>query len=123
MKLGGLSVGGPVAGTTLTNTAQTIDKAYTYSAPASGTTVAIASGTQTALIDPAATLAALTITLPTCNASYDGSLVRFTSTKAVTALTLSAASGGVSPAATALSAGAGHGFICRGASTTWYLLY
>ncbi|WP_338509202.1 glycosyl hydrolase family 28-related protein [Burkholderia gladioli] len=123
VKLGALNVGGPVAGTTLTNTAQTIDKAYTYTAPASGATVTIASGTQTALIDPSGTLAALTVTLPACNAGYDGSLVRLTSTKAVTALTLSAASGSVSPAATSLSAGAGHAYLCRGANTTWYALY
>lgn len=123
VKLGGLNVGGPVAGTTLTNTAQSIDKAYTYTAPASGATVTIASGTQTALIDPSATLAALTVTLPACNTAYDGSLVRLTSTKAVTALTLSASSGSVSPAATALSAGAGHAYLCRGANTTWYALY
>ncbi|WP_186119962.1 glycosyl hydrolase family 28-related protein [Burkholderia gladioli] len=123
VKLGGLNVGGQVTGTTLTNTAQTIDKAYTYTAPASGATVTIASGTQTALIDPSATLAALTVTLPACSTAYDGSLVRLTSTKAVTALTLSASSGSVSPAATALSAGAGHAYLCRGANTTWYALY
>ncbi|WP_070106502.1 glycosyl hydrolase family 28-related protein [Burkholderia plantarii] len=120
---GGLSVGGPVAGTTLTNTAQQIDKAYMYSAPASGATVTIASGTQTALIDPAGTLAALTITLPACSTAYDGSLVRLTSTKAVTTLTLTAATGSVSPAATSLAAGAGHAYLCRGANTTWYALY
>ncbi|OXJ04661.1 hypothetical protein CFB48_07940 [Burkholderia sp. AU33647] len=123
VKLGALNIGGALSGTTLTNTAQQIDKAYTYTAPASGATVAIASGTQTAVIDPAGTLAALTITLPACSSAYDGSIARFSSTQTITALTLGAASGSVAAPATSLAAGAGHGYLCRGTNTTWYPLY
>ncbi|VWD09242.1 gp48 [Burkholderia lata] len=120
---GALNVGGAISGTSITNSQQQVDKAYAYSRPSSGATVTIASGTQTALIDPAATLAALTITLPSCSSSYDGSIARFSSTQAITALTLGAASGTVAAPATALAAGAGHGYLCRGANTTWYPLY
>ncbi|UTV56500.1 glycoside hydrolase family 55 protein [Burkholderia arboris] len=123
VKLGPLNVGGAISGTSITNSQQQVDKSYTYSTPSSGTTVTIASGTQTALIDPAATLAALTITLPSCSSGYDGSIVRYSSTQAVTALTLGAAAGTVAAPATSLAAGAGHGYLCRGANTTWYPLY
>ncbi|WP_164992010.1 glycosyl hydrolase family 28-related protein [Burkholderia stabilis] len=123
VKLGPLNVGGAISGTSIANSQQQIDKAYTYSAPASGAAVTIASGTQTALIDPVATLAALTITLPACTSSYDGSIARFSSTQAITALSLTAASGRVAAPATSLAAGAGHGYLCRGVNATWYPLY
>ncbi|WP_446902982.1 hypothetical protein [Burkholderia sp. YIM B11467] len=103
--------------------AQEIDKSYAYSTPATGATVTLASGTGTAIINPSATLATLTITLPGCTSAYDGSIARYSSTQAITALTLGAASGSVAAPATSLAAGAGHGYLCRGANTTWYPLY
>ncbi|WP_202755939.1 glycosyl hydrolase family 28-related protein [Burkholderia cenocepacia] len=121
--LGPLNVGGAISGTTLTNNAQQVDKAYMYSAPANGATVTIASGTQTALIDPAAALAALTVMLPSCNAAYDGSIARFSTTRPVATLTLRATSGNVAASPMSLAAGAGHGYLCRGVNTTWYPLY
>lgn len=99
---------------------QEIDKSYTYSTPTTGTTVTMASGSETAIIDPAGTLAALTVTLPACTSAYDGSLARFMSSQAITALTVNATSGTVSNAPTTLAAGAGYKFLCRGSGTKWY---
>lgn len=107
----------------ISHTQQEIDLSYTYNTPTTGQTVTIASGTQTAIINPAGTLAALTITLPACNSGYDGSLVRYTSEQVITALTVNASSGSVSGAPTNLAIGAGNGYICRGSNTTWYRLY
>lgn len=102
---------------------QEIDKSYTYNAPTTGQTVTLATGTQTAIINPAGTLAALTVTLPACNTAYDGSLARFSSEQAVTVLTVNATSGSVVGGPTSLALGAGSGYICRGSDTTWYRLY
>ncbi|WP_321950965.1 hypothetical protein [Burkholderia cenocepacia] len=107
----------------VSHAAQTIDKSYTYSVPASGSTVTMASGSETAIIDPSATLASLTVSLPACTTAYDGSIARFSSTQAITALTVSATSGIVAAPPASLAAGAGHGYLCRGTNTTWYPLY
>jgi hypothetical protein len=112
-----------VANSSVSHTGQEIDKGYAYSTPTTGTTVTLATGTQTAVINPAGTLAALTVTLPACTSGYDGSIARYSSSQAVTALTLNATSGTVSNGLTALSAGGGQKFICHGANTTWYPLY
>lgn len=102
---------------------QEIDLSYTYNQPTTGQTVTLASGTQTAIIDPAGTLAALTVTLPTCDSGYNGSLVRFSSSQAVTVLTVNATSGTVVGGPTSLALGSGSGYLCRGSSTTWHRLY
>lgn len=107
----------------VTRTGQEVDKSYTLSTPTTGTTVTIASGSQTAVIAPAGTLAALTVALPSCTAGYDGSLVRYSTSQTITALTVSSASSTVSNAPSTLAAGAGNQYICRGAATTWYRLY
>ncbi|AIO44181.1 hypothetical protein DM44_4775 [Burkholderia cepacia] len=107
----------------VSHAAQTIDKSYAYIAPASGNTVTMASGSETTLIDPAAALAALTVKLPACTSSYDGSIARFSTTQAITALTVGATAGTVLNPPTTLAAGAGKGYLCRGANTTWYALY
>lgn len=103
--------------------AQEVDKSYTYSTPATGTTVTLASGTQTAIINPGGTLSTLTVTLPGCTSAYDGSLARYSSTQAVTTLTVNASSGTVSNAPTTVAAGGGAKFLCRGANTTWYPVF
>lgn len=107
------------------HTQQEIDNSYFSTAPSSGGTVTIGTGTQTALILPAGALASLTITLPACGGSgeADGSLVRYTTSQAVTSLTLNATSSSVSNAQTSLIAGQGHGYLCRAFNTTWYPLY
>jgi hypothetical protein len=99
------------------------DGSYAFSQPASGATVTMGYGNQTAIIAPSATIASLTITLPACNSGNDGALVRYAATQAIISLTVNASSGEVSNAPTTLAAGAGHGYLCRGANSTWYPLY
>lgn len=103
-------------------TQQTIDKSYVVSTPTTGQTVTIASGQKTAVINPAGTLATLTVQLPGCTTAYDGSEARFSSTQIVTALSVTAASGSVADAPGSLAVGGGNGYICVGSSTTWYRL-
>ncbi len=105
------------------HSAQTIDKSYSYSVPAAGDVITIARGSETAIVNPRAALASLTIVLPGCDGGYDGSIVRFSSTRPVRALTVRAASGALATRPASLLPGAGHGFLCRGADTSWYMLY
>jgi hypothetical protein len=124
--INGSSIGATTASTgsftSLQHSLQETDKSYTYNTPTTGTTVTIATGTGRAIIAPAGTLAALTITLPACSSGYDGSLVKFDLTVAVTALTVNATSGTVSNAPTVGTAGQTNSYICRGTNTTWYPL-
>ena len=110
-------------GPTVTHSQQEIDTSYTYSTPTTGNTITLASGTETAIINPSGTLAALTVTLPACTAAYDGSIARFSSSQIITTLTVSATSGSVADAPASLAVGGGAGYLCRGAGTTWYRLY
>ncbi|MFM0152461.1 glycosyl hydrolase family 28-related protein [Paraburkholderia sediminicola] len=108
---------------TVSHGAQEIDKSYSYNTPSSGQVVTMAADSETAIIDPASTLAALTVTLPACTPAHDGSIARYSSTRTISALTVNSASGTVSNMPTTLAAGAGHASLCRGANTTWYPLY
>ena len=109
--------------TTITHSQQEIDTSYTYNTPTTGQTVTLASGTETAIINPSGTLATLTVTLPACNSGYDGSIARISSTQIVTTLTVNATSGSVVGGPTSLAVGSGSGYLCRGANTTWYRIY
>lgn len=93
-------------------------------APTTGTTVTIPQTANVELIVPSGGLLALTVQLPTCGAAFNGDLVAFSSTQAITTATVTAASGTVidQPPAT-LAIGAGHQYYCRGSNTSWYLLY
>ena len=108
------------AGGALKHFQQEIDASYTYNTPTTGQTVALASGTETAIINPSGTLAALTVTLPSCTSGYDGSIARFGIEQIITALTVNTTSGSVVGAATASTAGQGQAYICRGVLTTWF---
>lgn len=121
--LSSLAVNGSASSTTQTHSQQEIDTSYTYNQPTTGQTVTLASGTQTAIIDPAGTLDALTVTLPACTSGYNGSLARFSSSQIVTTLTVNATSGTVVGGPASLAVGSGNGYICRGANTTWYRLH
>ncbi|MFM0630785.1 hypothetical protein [Paraburkholderia xenovorans] len=119
----GCTTPGAVSATSVTHSQQEVDTSFTVSSPTTGGTVTIASGTETALIVPAGSLSTLTVTLPGCTAGYNGSVARFSSTQAVTTLTLNASSGSVVDPVTSLTIGAGHAYLCRGAATAWYPLY
>jgi hypothetical protein len=91
------------------------------SAPTTGATVTFATAQRLAIINPAGTLAALTVQLPACAVANDGDERVFLTTQTLTALTVSAASGSVgSGAATSVAAGGGYVYHCLGSATTWY---
>jgi len=102
---------------------QELDTSLSVQVPTTGGTVVIAAGTETVILNPAGTLASLTVTLPSCSAAYNGALIRFDSSQLITALTVSSVST-VSNAPTAITAiGQGYEFMCQSASTTWFRLY
>ena len=96
------------------------DKAsYTYNVPVTGFSLTIGAAVQYLILDPAGTLATGTITMPA--SPTDGFLVGFSSTKIVTALTLTPGTGQTIPnAPTSLAAGVGLTFLYRSANATWY---
>lgn len=97
------------------------DTTLTVFAPTTGTTVTLIAGTN--LIVPAGALLALTMTMPACTSGQNGLVIRFSSSQAVTTLTLNASSGSVIGTLGSFIQGQGNSYICRGADTTWYRLY
>lgn len=88
--------------------------------PTTGGTVTFAASQRLAIIVPAGTLAALTVTLPACAAANDGDERSFLTTQAITSLTVGAGAGSVVAPATSATAGSGHAYHCYGADTAWY---
>lgn len=87
-----------------------------YAAPTVGQTVAIASTTDILVIEPAGTLATLTVNLPT--GVGDGKRVGITCTQIVTTLTFGG--GTIINGIAAFAAGIGVEYIYRGANSQWY---
>lgn len=108
---------------TITHTAQEVDKSYVYTSPANAATLVFPATAETVLIDPAGALTSLTVTLTACNAGADATIERFSTTQSLTGLTVNSASGAVADAPTSMTAGQGHAFLCEGARTAWYPLY
>lgn len=100
-----------------------LDSAYATATPTTGTTVTMAETTSREVITPAGTLAALTIQLPTCSTNYDGKEAMFTSSQAITALTVTATAGTIGNAGTALTAGIGERYVCVGATAVWNRIF
>lgn len=101
--------------------------AYQYAAPATGNTVTVAANVSNLVLDPAGTIATLTVALPAASALIDGQTLHISSSQTVTALTMSAGSGtsiSNSPTALTISTTASYGyeFIYRAANTKWYRL-
>lgn len=99
--------------------------AMQYAAPLTGATVAVAAGTTNLVLDPAGTIATLTLTLPAATALQDGQILRISSSQTVTALTVTPGSGTtVSNTPTAITISAtgpyGYEFVYRAANTKWY---
>lgn len=91
------------------------------SAPSTGGTVTFATNQRLAILNPAGTLATLTVQLPSCASASDGDERTFSTTQILTALTISASAGSIgSGSATTASAGQGHTYHCVGSSATWY---
>lgn len=93
--------------------------AYQYATPVAGASIVITNDPAFLILEPSATLATLTVTLP--STPSDGQVVRIATTAAVTALTLRGATGQtVKTAVTTLAAGAAVTFLYRSANSSWY---
>ena len=121
------SLTGPVTAIGITNQSFFTQAAYQYVAPSSGDTVTLATTTPICVIDPAATLAALTVAFPdpaVDTTVVDGTLLSFSSTQKLTALTLSGGSASFcSNAPTAVpTAGGQYRWLYNATNTTWFLI-
>ena len=134
VKISGMTVGATLTGTEAfesvqsSNTVQLsatqikayTDRAtYTYNVPVTGFSLTIGAAIQYLILEPAGVLATVTITMPV--SPTDGYRVGFTSTQAVTTLTLTPNTGQtIRNSPTALAAGVGITFLYRSANATWY---
>lgn len=92
---------------------------YDYQTPTTGFSYTFAAGTTVLVMNPAGTLATGTITMPA--APVDGMTISFSSTQAITALTVNGNTGqSIVGAPTALLAGGAATFVYRLSNTTWY---
>jgi hypothetical protein len=94
-------------------------QSYDYQVPTTGFSYTFAAGVQTLILNPAATLATGTVTMPAAPA--DGMVITFSSTKQITSLTVAANSGQtINNAITLLAAGQSASYIYHAASTAWF---
>ncbi|HXP29700.1 MAG TPA: hypothetical protein VN832_01330 [Stellaceae bacterium] len=93
---------------------------YQYAQPTSGGSITINNGVELLIIDPAGTLAALTVIMPA--APLDGQRVALQSSQTITTLTQNPNTGQtIKGAATTLAAnGPAQSWIYRAANSTWY---
>lgn len=92
---------------------------YDYQAPSTGFSYTFAAGVQVLVMQPAGTLATGTITMPASPA--DGMTVTFSSTQAITALTVNAnTSQSIVGKPTSFGIGSAATFVYRLSNTTWY---
>jgi hypothetical protein len=92
---------------------------YSYQQPTSGMTLTATAYLAAYVIDPGATLAALTVVMPPT--TNDGQFFELSTTRTITALTVGPASGqSVIGGSLTLGADTGAGWRYRGANNTWY---
>ena len=93
-------------------------QSYDYQAPSTGFSYTFAAGTQVLVMNPAATLATGTITMPA--SPSDGMTITFSSSQQITALTMSGNGASIVGAVTSMSPKSGVTYVYRLANTTWY---
>jgi len=91
--------------------------AYVITAPIAGATVIIAPTTTLQIVNPAGTLATLTVTLPSTGL-FDGKIVTISFQQIISALTLNG--GTIVNPVTVTTAGQTIGYMYRTTGTTWY---
>lgn len=94
------------------------DVTIQYETPLTGATVNAADSTEMLVVDPAGTIAALTVTMPAN--PYDGQYFELATTQTVTALTMTAAGKTLKAALTAGTANGFGAWRYSKATTTWY---
>lgn len=98
------------------------DQSYSRQIPSTGFTITIANNTRTLLLIPAGTLATGTVTMPAT--PFDGQEVRFSTSQAITALTVSPnTSQSILNAPTTATPGQGFSWLYNLANTQWIRLY
>lgn len=98
------------------------EQEYERLVPTTGFSHTIANNVGCLIIEPAAGLAAGTLTMPA--SAWDGQRVEVLTTQTITALTVDANTGQtILNAPTTLSGGSGFRYRYREANTTWYRLY
>lgn len=106
----------------LINLKGTADQSKSVQNPSTGDSITIADNSKTLVLDPAGTLATLTVTMPPT--PVDGQEIRVSSSQIVTALTVSPNSGQtLSNAPTTILAGTGFAYIYDLPNTNWYRIY
>lgn len=100
---------------------------YQYNAPLTGASITILPTTRQVILEPAGTIAALTLVFPTAATLIDGQKLNICGTQIVTTLTTTAGSGTTllnAPTAmlvpVATGAASCFGFIYRVTNTSWY---
>jgi hypothetical protein len=100
---------------------------YAYNAPLTGATIPVTSPTRRLILEPAGTIATLTVTLPTAATLNDNQLFGLCTTQIVTALTVTAGSGTTvlnAPTALLVPVATGAGscveWVYRQSNTSWY---
>jgi hypothetical protein len=93
-------------------------QSYDYQVLTTAFTYTFAAGTQVLVINPAGTLATGTITMPASPA--DGMTITFSSSKQITALTMSGNGASISGAVTLLPAQTAMAYVYRATGTTWW---
>ena len=113
------SIDGSLSLKTLTHSSAEVDTSFSYNAPATGATITPAVGEQRTIVNPAGTIATLTINTPAT--PVNGQIWGFGCTQIVTTLTVTAVGGATIVAAPAACAvGGHHNFLYRATGTTWY---
>lgn len=100
---------------------------YVYNAPLTGASITLTAPTRRLIIDPAGTIAALTVVFPAATTLTDGQLLNLCTTQIVSTLTLTAGSGttilnGPTALLVPVATGAAScpGWLYRTANTSWY---
>jgi len=100
--------------------------AIQYNAPLTGASILVDPATSKLLLEPAGTIATLTVTLPAATLLQQGQTLEMSSTATVTALTLTAGSGTTiaaqTPTAITVSATTTYGYKFVYYGTKWYRL-
>jgi len=110
---------GNISFATFTHSGAEIDKTYQIYAPATLATVTMSAGQSRAIINPAGTIAVLTVTLPP--SPVDGQVAGISFTQVVSALTVNAPGGAtVIAAPTSAAVDTTFRFLYNASSTTWF---
>lgn len=89
-----------------------------YAQPATLATVTVVAGTTMMIVDPAGTIAALTVNLPAVPTNGAGTIITVLSTQIVSSLTLGAGASSIGGALTVFAANGFASYVYR--SAVWY---